>query len=73
MCVLLADFLRESLALGAETRITLERELGLVARFLAVERVRYGDRLRDDDHRRRRCRTRAWCRRCCCSRWSRTP
>jgi sensor histidine kinase YesM len=47
MCVLLADFLRESLALGGERRITLGRELGLVARFLAVERVRYGDRLRD--------------------------
>jgi len=48
MCVLLADFLRESLALGGESRITLARELGLVARFLAVERVRYGDRLRDE-------------------------
>jgi Histidine kinase len=48
MCVLLADFLRESLALGGEGRITLGRELGLVARFLAVERVRYGDRLGDD-------------------------
>ncbi len=48
MCVLLADFLRESLALGGENRITLARELGLVARFLAVERVRYGDRLRDE-------------------------
>ena len=45
MCVLLADFLRESLALGVETRITLKRELGLVARFLDVERVRYGSRL----------------------------
>ena len=44
MCLLLADILRDSLALGAETRITLGRELGLVARFLAVERVRYGDR-----------------------------
>ena len=48
MCLLLADFLRDSLALGAETRITLGRELGLVARFLAVERVRYGDRLGDE-------------------------
>jgi hypothetical protein len=47
MCVLLADFLRDSLALGSESRITLERELGLVSRFLAVERVRYGERLRD--------------------------
>ena len=45
MCVLLADFLRESLALGVETRITLKRELGLAARFLDVERVRYGGRL----------------------------
>src|SRR3954452_16126305 len=48
MCVLLADFLRDSLALGSGSRITLERELGLVSRFLAVERVRYGDRLRDE-------------------------
>jgi len=45
MCVLLADFLRESLALGVENRITLKRELGLAARFLDVERVRYGSRL----------------------------
>lgn len=45
MCVLLAEFLRESLALGAEERITLERELRLVERFLAVERVRFGERL----------------------------
>jgi hypothetical protein len=45
MCVLLADFLRESLALGVENRITLRRELGLAARFLDVERVRYGSRL----------------------------
>ena len=45
MCLLLADFLRESLALGAEERITLARELALIERFLAIERVRYGDRL----------------------------
>jgi signal transduction histidine kinase len=45
MCVLLADFLRESLALGSEDRITVERELGLVGRFLDIERVRFGDRL----------------------------
>jgi hypothetical protein len=47
MCLLLADFLRESLALGAEARISLQRELALGARFLAVERVRYGARLTD--------------------------
>jgi len=47
MCVLLADFLRESLALGVEDRITLAREVALVSRFLAVERVRFGGRLKD--------------------------
>ena len=48
MCVLLADFLRESLALGAEERIPLHRELDLVRRYLEIERTRYGDRLRVD-------------------------
>jgi len=47
MCVLLADFLRESLALGIEDRISLAREIALVGRFLAVERVRFGARLAD--------------------------
>jgi LytS/YehU family sensor histidine kinase len=45
MCLLLADFLRESLAVGSEDRIPLGRELKLVEGFLAVERVRFGDRL----------------------------
>jgi two-component system, LytTR family, sensor histidine kinase AlgZ len=45
MCLLLAEFLRETLALGAERRITVARELKLVDRFLAVERIRFGDRL----------------------------
>jgi hypothetical protein len=45
MCVMLADLLRESLALGARDRITLDREAGLVERYLAIERVRYGHRL----------------------------
>ena len=44
MCLLLAEFLRETLALGA-SRITVARELKLVDRFLAVERIRFGDRL----------------------------
>jgi Histidine kinase/Histidine kinase-, DNA gyrase B-, and HSP90-like ATPase len=48
MCLLLADFLRESLVLGAQDRITLDRELGLIERFLAVERVRFGERLAGD-------------------------
>ena len=45
MCVLLADFLRESLALGGANRIPLARELHLAARFLDIERVRFGERL----------------------------
>jgi two-component system sensor histidine kinase AlgZ len=48
MCLLLAQFLRESLALGAEERIPLARELALIDRFLAIERVRFGDRLGAD-------------------------
>ncbi|MEO6213295.1 MAG: histidine kinase [Vicinamibacterales bacterium] len=46
MCLLLAEFLRESLALGAEDRISLARELALAQKYLEVERVRFGDRLR---------------------------
>jgi two-component system sensor histidine kinase AlgZ len=45
MCLLLGDFLRETLALGGESRITVARELKLAENFLAVERIRFGDRL----------------------------
>jgi hypothetical protein len=45
MCLLLADFLRQSLALGGEDRITLSQELALIDRFLTIERIRFGDRL----------------------------
>lgn len=45
MCLLLADFLRETLALGARARIPLASELALARRFLAIEQVRFGDRL----------------------------
>jgi signal transduction histidine kinase len=48
MCLLLADFLRDSLALGSEERITVEREIALIERFLAIERIRFGDRLTVD-------------------------
>jgi LytS/YehU family sensor histidine kinase len=46
MCLLLADFLRDTLALGARKRIALSSELALARRFLAIEQVRFGDRLR---------------------------
>ena len=45
MCLMLADFLRDSLALGGAARIPLARELSLVERFLSIERIRFGDRL----------------------------
>jgi two-component system, LytTR family, sensor histidine kinase AlgZ len=46
MCLLLADFLRETLAMGARDRIPLSSELALARRFLAVEQLRFGGRLR---------------------------
>jgi two-component system sensor histidine kinase AlgZ len=45
MCLLLADFLRETLSLGARDRIALSSELALARRFLAIEQVRFGQRL----------------------------
>ncbi len=54
MCLLLADFLRETLRLGSNSRISLADEFGLAERFLAIEQVRLGSRLqvtRDADAR----------------------
>ena len=48
MCVMLADFLRRSLALGGRREIPLEEELDLAERYLEIERVRFGDRLKLD-------------------------
>ena len=45
MCLLLAEFLRETLALGSRDRIALSAELALIRKFLSVEQVRFGDRL----------------------------
>jgi hypothetical protein len=45
MCGLLGDFLRSSLSLGGRERVTLEEELALADRYLAVEQVRFGPRL----------------------------
>jgi len=45
MCLLLADFLRETLRLGATERIPLAAELALADRFLAIEQIRLGPRL----------------------------
>jgi hypothetical protein len=45
MAVLLADFLRDTVSVGARERIPLADELRLIERFLAIERVRFGERL----------------------------
>jgi LytS/YehU family sensor histidine kinase len=45
MCQRLADFLRDSLSLGRETKIPLSREVALAEQYLRVEQVRFGDRL----------------------------
>jgi hypothetical protein len=46
MCEGLGDFLRRTLALGARDDVALGEELELVERYLAIEQVRFGDRLR---------------------------
>src|ERR1017187_992271 len=46
MCIRLADFLRTSLGLGSRDSIPLGEELALAKRYLEVEQVRFGDRLR---------------------------
>jgi hypothetical protein len=45
MCLLLADFLRDTLRLGSSSRISLADEFALAERFLAIEQVRLGPRL----------------------------
>jgi two-component system, LytTR family, sensor histidine kinase AlgZ len=45
MCLLLADFLRDTLRLGSNSRISLADEFALADRFLAIEQVRLGARL----------------------------
>jgi hypothetical protein len=46
MCLLMADFFRKSLKFGAQQTIALSDELTLIETFLAIEAVRFGDRLR---------------------------
>jgi two-component system, LytTR family, sensor histidine kinase AlgZ len=45
VCVLLAGFLRRSLALGTRERVPLAEELALAEDLLAIEKVRFGARL----------------------------
>ena len=45
MCVLLADFLRDSVRFGARDEIALAQELSLVRQYLGIEQIRFGARL----------------------------
>jgi two-component system, LytTR family, sensor histidine kinase AlgZ len=54
MCLLLGEFLRNTLDVSARPRISLAEELALAERYLNIEQVRFGSRLRvqrrvDDD------------------------
>jgi sensor histidine kinase YesM len=48
MCVLLSDFLRKSLGLGERASVSLREELELLRTYLAIEQVRFGERLQID-------------------------
>jgi two-component system sensor histidine kinase AlgZ len=56
MCFLMAGFFRKSLSVGREQSIPLSEEIALAETFLAIEQVRFGERLQarfdvDDDTR----------------------
>ncbi len=55
MCLELSGFLRETLRLGERRRVSLGAELELVRRYLAVEKVRLGERLTVEEQVDRRC------------------
>jgi len=46
MCVLLGDFLRLTLGLGEKTSVRFSEELDLLQKYMAIEKVRFGERLR---------------------------
>ena len=45
MCVLLGDFLRMTLGLGEKDLVRFSEELELLQKYLAIEKIRFGDRL----------------------------
>jgi two-component system sensor histidine kinase AlgZ len=50
MCLLLGDFLRQTMNVGAQRWISLAEELALADRFLDIEQVRFGSRLQVERH-----------------------
>jgi two-component system sensor histidine kinase AlgZ len=49
MCILLAEFLRMTLGLGEKASVPLSEELSMLHRYLAIEKVRFGARLRMEE------------------------
>ncbi|HKC14213.1 MAG TPA: histidine kinase [Vicinamibacteria bacterium] len=49
MCILLAEFFRNTLALGERSTVTLEEELTVARTYLAIEGMRLGPRLSVDE------------------------
>ncbi len=45
MAIALGEFLRQSLRLGARADVSLQQDVDLMAQYLAIEQVRFGDRL----------------------------
>src|SRR2546427_998113 len=72
MCVLLGDFLRLTLGLGEKATVRLSEELELLQKYMAIEIVRFGARLKMHEEIQEESKV-CLCRRCCCSRSSRTP
>jgi two-component system sensor histidine kinase AlgZ len=50
MCLLLGDFLRSTLSVSGQDEIRLAEELSLADRFLDIEQIRFGSRLRVERH-----------------------
>ena len=49
MCVLLGEFLRMTLGLGEKTLVRFSEELDLLEKYLAIERIRFGERLKTEE------------------------
>jgi sensor histidine kinase YesM len=49
MCILLGDFLRRTLGLGEKPAIPLSEEMPLIRAFLAVEKIRFGPRIKMEE------------------------
>jgi two-component system, LytTR family, sensor histidine kinase AlgZ len=45
MCIQLSEFMRNTLGMSEETSVPLRQEIELVQRYLAIEKVRFGQRL----------------------------